>query len=300
MEARVESNLDSGATTPRQRRRNGLGYMVPRILTHAILASVAVLMIFPLLWLISTSFKHPSKQYLWPPQLIPNPFYPQNYVNLFALAPMGMYLINSTKITILSVVGTSVSSTLAAFAFARMRFRGSEVLFSILLATMMLPGAVTLVPTFVVMSKLGWIDTHAPLIIPNFFGSAFFVFLTRQHFRSIPQDFVDAAQIDGAGFFRIYSTIFLPLSMPILTTIAVLTFLWSWNDLFGPLIYLNTQSKMTVQLGLAYLRGRAGTGVGQFGTIMAGAFLGLVPTLLLYFFGQKQFVQGLTRSALKG
>jgi ABC-type glycerol-3-phosphate transport system permease component len=165
---------------------------------------------------------------------------------------------------------------------------------------MMLPGAVTLVPTFVVMSKLGWVDTHAPLIIPNFFGSAFFVFLARQHFRSIPQDFVDAAQMDGAGFFRIYWQIFLPLSLPILTTMAVLTFLWSWNDLFGPLIYLNTQTKMTVQLGLAYLRGRSGTGVEQFGTIMAGAFLGLVPTLVLYFVGQKQFVQGLTRSALKG
>lgn len=280
--------------------RTSLRRVLPQVLIHAVLASVAVLMIFPLLWLISTSLKHPSKQYLWPPQLIPNPWYPQNYIDLFALAPMGLYLINSTKITLLSVLGTSLSSTLAAFAFARMRFRGSGALFSILLATMMLPGAVTLVPTFVVMSKLGWVDTHAPLIVPNFFGSAFFVFLARQYFLTIPQDFVDAAKIDGAGFLHIYWMIFLPLSVPILTTIAVLTFLWNWNDLFGPLIYLNTQTKMTVQLGLAYLRGRSGTGVEQFGKIMAGAFLGLLPTLLLYFFGQKHFVQGLTRSALKG
>ena len=274
--------------------------LAPRVLTHAVLLAVAVLMIFPLLWMISTSLKAPSKQYLWPPQLIPNPWYPLNYINLFALAPMGMYLVNSTKITVLSVIGTSISSSLAAFAFARMRFRGSNLLFSLLLATMMLPGAVTLVPTFVVMSRLGWVDTHAPLIVPNFFGSAFFVFLARQYFRSIPQDFVDAAQMDGAGFFRIYWQIFLPLSAPILTTMAVLTFLWTWNDLFGPLIYLNTQTKMTVQLGLAYLRGRSGTGVERFGTIQAGAFLGLLPTLLLYFVGQRQFVQGLTRSALKG
>ncbi len=273
---------------------------IPRLLTHLVLMSFAVLMIFPLLWMVSTSLKHPGKQYLWPPQLIPNPVHFENYINLFALAPMGMYLLNSTKITLLSMLGVSISSSLAAFAFARMRFRGSRFLFSILLATMMLPGAVTLVPTFVIMRLLGWVDTHAPLIVPNFFGSAFFVFLLRQHFLSIPQDFVDAAQIDGAGFFRIYWMIFLPLSKPILTTVAVLTFLWTWNDLFGPLIYLNTQSKMTVQLGLAYLRGRSGTGVERFGTIMAGAFLGLLPTLTLYFIGQKHFVQGLTRSALKG
>jgi ABC-type glycerol-3-phosphate transport system permease component len=298
----TDLQLAHPAAQAERRSSRGLSWrrVLPRILTHTILALVAVLMIFPLLWLISTSLKHPSKQYLWPPQLIPNPWYPQNYVELFALAPMGMYLLNSTKITVLSVIGTSISSTLAAFAFARMRFRGSGFLFSILLATMMLPGAVTLVPTFVVMTKLHWVDTHAPLIVPNFFGSAFFVFLARQYFRSVPQDLVDAAQMDGAGFFRIYWNIFLPLSAPILTTIAVLTFLGSWNDLFGPLIYLNTQSKMTVQLGLAYLRGRSGTGVESFGKIMAGAFLGLLPTLLLYFFGQKHFVQGLTRSALKG
>ncbi|NLE43514.1 MAG: carbohydrate ABC transporter permease [Chloroflexi bacterium] len=277
-----------------------VGRFVRQGLLHAVLGANAILMIFPLLWMISTSLKAPSKQYLWPPQLIPNPLYPENYVNLFALAPMGKYMLNSTKITVLSMIGVILSSSLAAFAFARMRFRGRDVFFSILLATMMLPGAVTLVPTFVIMRLLGWVDTHAPLIIPSFFGSAFYVFLIRQYFLSIPQDFVDAAQIDGADFFTIYWRIFLPLSRPILTTVAVLTFLGSWNDLFGPLIYLNTQEKMTVQLGLAYLRGRAGTGVEQFGTIMAGAFLGLVPTLVLYFFGQKYFVQGLARSALKG
>ena len=286
----------------RKTRRSGVNLrrITPRVLTHLVLMSVAVLMLFPLLWMVSTSLKAPGKQYLWPPQIIPNPLYPQNYVNLFALAPMGMYLLNSTKITVLSVIGTSLSSSLAAFAFARMRFRGKEALFVILLATMMLPGAVTLIPTFVIMRLLGWVDTHAPLIVPSFFGSAFYVFLIRQYFRSIPQDLVDSAQIDGANFFRIYWNIFLPLGAPILTTVAVLTFLGTWNDLFGPLIYLNTQSKMTVQLGLAYLRGRAGTGVERFGTIMAGAFLGLVPTLVLYFFGQKYFVQGLARSALKG
>ena len=271
-----------------------------RALTHAVLIAMAVMMIFPLLWLISTSFKSPAKQMLWPPQLIPNPFYPRNYRDLFIIAPMGKYLLNSFKISTLSVLGVSFSSSLAAFAFARMRFRGREVLFGILLATMMLPYAVTVIPTFVIMKYLGWLNTHYPLIVPSFFGSAYFVFLLRQSYRAIPQDLYDSAMIDGASFFRIYWGIFIPLGMPALVTVALFAFLGSWNDLFGPLIYLSSQEKMTVALGLTYLRGRAGTGVEKVGVIMAGSMLGVVPMLLLYGFGQKYFIQGLARTGLKG
>jgi multiple sugar transport system permease protein len=274
--------------------------MAPRVAAHVVLILMAVTMIFPLLWLVSTSLKHPGKQYLWPPQLIPNPFYPQNYVDLFALAPMGTYLTNSLKIAILSVIGTTFSSSVAAFAFARMRFRGRNAVFAALLATMMLPGAVTIIPTFIIMRSLGWIDTHYPLIVPAYFGSAWNVFLLRQAYMGIPQDLVDAAKIDGAGFFRIYWQLFLPLGMPILTTVGLLAFLGSWNDLFGPLIYLSNQYKMTVALGLTYLRGRAGTGTGRYGIIMAGSLLGVAPSLLLYSFGQRYFMQGLARTGLKG
>jgi ABC-type glycerol-3-phosphate transport system permease component len=258
------------------------------------------MMVFPLMWLISTSLKAPAKQMLWPPQLIPNPLYPKNYSDLFVLAPMGNYLFNSFKISTLSVIGVCFSSSLAAFAFARMRFRGREVLFGILLATMMLPYAVTVIPTFVIMKNLGWLNTHYPLIVPSFFGSAYFVFLLRQNYRAIPQDLFDSAMIDGAGFFRIYYSIFVPLGMPALVTVALFAFLGSWNDLFGPLIYLSSQEKMTVALGLTYLRGRAGTGVERVGVIMAGSMLGVVPMLLLYGFGQKYFIQGLARTGLKG
>ncbi len=276
------------------------GKLLSRLLTHAILLGMAILMIFPLVWLVSTSLKHPGKQMLWPPQIIPNPVYLQNYVDLFALAPMELYLLNSFKIATLSVLGTCLSSSLAAFAFARMRFRGRDVIFAILLATMMLPYAVTVIPTFVIMRNLNWLDTHYPLIVPAYFGSAFNVFLLRQAYRAIPQDLVDAAMIDGAGFFHIYRRIFIPLGMPILATVALFAFLGSWNDLFGPLIYLSTQTKMTVALGLTYLRGRAGTGTGRIGIIMAGSLLGVVPMLVLYGFGQKYFVQGLARTGLKG
>jgi len=274
--------------------------LATRAVTHAVLIAMAAMMVFPLVWLNSTSLKSPGKQMVWPPQFIPNPFYPRNYKDLFILAPMGRYLFNSFKISTLSVLGVCFSSSLAAFAFARMRFRGREALFAVLLATMMLPYAVTVIPTFVIMKYLGWLNTHYPLIVPSFFGSAYFVFLLRQSYRAIPQDLFDSAMIDGASFFRIYWGIFIPLGMPALVTVALFAFLGSWNDLFGPLIYLSSQEKMTVALGLTYLRGRAGTGVEKVGVIMAGSMLGVVPMLLLYGFGQKYFIQGLARTGLKG
>jgi multiple sugar transport system permease protein len=267
---------------------------------HTILIVVAVGMVFPLLWMLASSFKSPAQQITWPPQFIPRPFYPLNFVNLFALAPMGMYLLNSLKIAGVSVIGICFSSSLAAFAFARMRFRGKNLIFALLLATMMIPGATTVIPTFVIFRNLGWIDTHNPLIVPSFFGSAYMVFLLRQAYMAIPQDLMDAAEMDGAGFFFIYLKIFIPLGMPILTTVAMLTFLGNWNDLFGPLIYLSTQDKMTVQLGLAFLRGRSGTGVEKYGVIMAGSLMGVVPMLIMYALGQKYFVKGLTRTGIKG
>jgi ABC-type glycerol-3-phosphate transport system permease component len=276
------------------------GKILSQVTTHLVLVLIAVMMIFPLLWLISTSLKHPSKQMLWPPQLIPNPLHWQNYVDLFRLAPMGTYLLNSFKVASLSVVGTCLSSSLAAFAFARMRFRGRDILFAILLGTIMLPYAVTVIPTFVIMRQLNWLDTHYPLIVPAYFGSAFNVFLLRQAYRAIPQELVDAAMIDGASFFHIYSRIFIPLGMPALATVALFAFLGSWNDLFTPLIYLSTQAKMTVALGLTYLRGRAGTGTETIGIIMAGSLLGIVPMLFLYAFGQRYFVQGLAKTGIRG
>ena len=269
-------------------------------LIHTILIACAITMLFPLLWLVSTSLKHPGKQFIFPPQLLPDPVYWQNYTELFNIAPMGRYLWNSFEISVLSTLGTCLSSAIGAFAFARMRFRGREFLFIVLLMTMMIPFQVTVIPTFVIMRYLGWIDTHAALIVPNFFGSAFSVFLLRQFYRTIPQDMMDAATIDGAGFLRIFWEIFIPLGMPALATVAVFAFLGSWNDLFGPLIFLNSQDQMTVTLGLTYLKGRAGTGGGRWGVIMAGSLLGIVPMLLLYAFGQKYFVQGLARAGLKG
>ena len=269
-------------------------------LTYLLIATVALIAIFPILWAISTAFKTPQQQYQWPPRLIPSPIYLQNFSRLFEIMKMGRYLFNSTTVAVLSMIGMCISSSLAAYAFARLRFRGRDFLFGVLLATMMIPFALTMIPTFLVFTRLKLVDTLVPLIAPNWFGNAFMVFLLRQAYMAIPQDMVDAAKLDGASHFQIFLNIFVPLTMPTLVTVALLQFLFSWNDLLGPLIYINNPDLYTVQRGLSLLLGRAGTGIDKRGVSIAGALLGMVPMLAMYLFGQRYFITGLTRSGIKG
>jgi len=276
----------------RKRVRNSPAYIL------AIL--VSLLAIFPILWAISSALKSPQQQYQWPPQLVPWPIYLGNFSRLFEIMPMGRYLVNSTTISVLSMVGMCISSSMAAYAFARLHFRGRDLLFGVLLATMMIPYAITMIPTFLIFSRLKLVDTYIPLIAPNWLGSAFMVFLLRQAYMAIPQELVDAAKLDGASHFHIFLRIFVPLTMPTMVTVALLQFLFSWNDLLGPLIYINNPDLYTVQRGLSLLLGRAGTGIDRRGISMAGALLGMVPMLALYIFGQRYFISGLTRSGLKG
>jgi multiple sugar transport system permease protein len=273
---------------------------VMKVLKYVLLTTVALVVIFPILWAISSAFKTPQAQYQWPPQLIPNPVDFSNLPKLFAIIRMDLYLANSSFISLTSMVGMCISSSMAAYAFARLRFRGREFLFGILLATLMIPYAITMIPTFFIFSKLKLVDTFAPLIIPNWFGSAFTVFLLRQAYLAIPQELVDAAKLDGASHFHIFLRIFVPLTIPTMVTVALLQFLFSWNDLLGPIIYLNNPDLYTVQRGLSMLMGRAGTMIDRRGIIMAGALLGMVPMLALYIFGQRYFINGLTRSGIKG
>ena len=273
---------------------------VNTVLTYVLISAVALVAIFPILWAISSAFKTPQQQYQWPPQLLPWPIYFGNLSRLFEVMPMGRYLINSTFISIWSMVGMCIASSLGAYAFARLRFRGRDFLFGVLLVTMMIPYALTMIPTFLIFTKLKLVDTFVPLIAPNWFGSAFMVFLLRQAYIAIPQDLVDAAKLDGASHFRIFLNIFVPLTLPTLVTVALLQFLFSWNDLLGPLIYINNPNLYTVQRGLSLLLGRAGTGIDRRGISMAGALLGMLPMLTMYLFGQRYFISGLTRSGIKG
>jgi multiple sugar transport system permease protein len=300
METQLDPKLISHSDPYQRKPKLPIRRWLSKAMIHIPLVLCALLMIFPFFWMLSTSLKSPGQQFIFPPKALPAPLYWQNYVDLFALANMGQYLFNSTKIAVLSTIGMCLSSSLAGFAFARLRFPGKEIVFSLLLATLMLPGAVVMVPTFLIIRTLGWIDNHAALIVPSFFGGAFSVFLLRQSYRGIPQELVDAATIDGASLFRIYWQLFIPLGMPALATVAIFNFLGSWNDLLGPLIYLNTTNKMTLTLALTFLRGRSGSTAGHLGVEMAGALLGVIPMLILYFIGQKYFIQGLARMGLKG
>jgi multiple sugar transport system permease protein len=271
-----------------------------KLLAYAVLIAFAFVVLFPILWMVSATLKSPEQQYQWPPQLLPWPIYLGNFAKLLDVMPIGTYLFNSTFVAVASVIGMCLSSSMAAYAIARMNFRGRDTLFAILLATLMIPYAITLIPTFFIITRVGLIDTFWPLILPYWFGSAFMIFLLRQAYRGIPQEMVDAAKIDGASHFQIFTRIFIPLTMPTMVTVALLTFLWSWNDLLGPLVYLNNPDLFTVQRGLAMLTGRSGTGVDRRGIIMAGSLLGMLPILIIYLFGQRYFIQGLTRSGIKG
>jgi multiple sugar transport system permease protein len=264
---------------------------------HLVLILVSIVMAAPMLWTLGTSLKQPGVIFTYPPQWIPNPVDWDNYRQLFIQLPMGIFLLNSFKIATIATIGQVISCAMAAFAFARLRFPARNLLFFILLATLMVPTHVTLIPTFFIMRGLGWIDTHWALTVPWWMGGAFGTFLLRQFFLTIPTEMMEAAKIDGAGYWRIFWRIYMPLSGPALATLAVFTFMFSWNNLLGPLIFLNSTEKMTVTLGLTLLQGQY---YSQWTLLMAGAIVSVIPTLIVFLIAQKYFVEGIVRAGLKG
>ena len=275
-----------------------IGSRAVHVLIYSVLIAVAASMLLPLLWMVSTSLKTRGGLFAYPPRLIPNPPTLENYVRVFEVQPYARFFVNSMKVSCLSTLGTVLSCALGGFTFARLRFRGRGVLFSILMSTMMVPAAATLIPRFILMRNLGWIDTHNALIVPSWTGGAFGVFLMRQFYKTIPQDLVDAGRIDGASFFAIFFRIFLPLGKPVLATLCVLTFMDSWNNLMDPLIFLNSTKLFTVTLGITLFRGRMQEVL--WGPLMAATTLSVVPTMLLFIGAQKHFVQGIVTTGSKG
>jgi multiple sugar transport system permease protein len=233
----------------------------------------------------------------YPPRWFPAEFTLKNYRAIMEFLPLGRMLLNSFTIALSATLGQLISCTLAAYAFARMKFRGQNVLYFILLATMMIPPQVTMIPVFLIMKALGLIDTLYALIVPAFFGGAFGTFLLRQFFSTIPPDLEDAARIDGCGRFRILWRIVLPLSRPALVTLALFTFMAYWNDLLGPVIYLSSVGKATLTIGLANLQSDVLTT--RYDLLMAGSVLSVLPVLILFLFGQRWFVRGIAMTGLK-
>lgn len=273
--------------------------LLGKILTYTLLFAGSALIMLPFFWMISTSLKKQWDVYLFPPVWIPNPPQWQNYVQALSVYPFHLYLFNTLRITMLTVLGATLSSALAAYGFARLRAPGRDLIFLMLLGTMMLPYAVTMVPIFMLFNRLGWVNSFKPLIAPAFFGNVFYIFLLRQFFLTIPRELEQAARIDGCGSFMIFWRIILPLSVPALATVAIFEFMGAWNDFLGPLIYLSDEGKRTVALALAYYQGSARIGP-QMHLMMAVAFVVLIPELFLFFFAQRLFIQGIVFTGVKG
>jgi ABC-type glycerol-3-phosphate transport system permease component len=268
-------------------------------LAYGVIITGAFVVFFPFYWQVSTSLKAPADLFRWPPLWLPFPPHFENYLEVADVVPLGTYAINSLIIVILVIVGTLISCSLAAYGFARLRFPGREVIFLILVSPMILPWAVTMLPQFVMFQRLGWYNSYLPLIVPTFFGDAFFIFLLRQFFMTIPLELEDAARIDGAGFFGTYLRIILPLAGPVLAATAIFRFMWTWNDFFGPLIYVSDQRLFTLPLGLAFFQGSPRSTV-QIHLLMAMAVIVTIPCILIYFIAQRWFVQGIVFTGVKG
>lgn len=269
-----------------------------RLLVFLALCAGAALFAMPFLWMVSTSFKAPEKVMALPPQWIPDPWRPQNYAEALTRLPFGRYLYNTLVITLWSLVGQVGTSALVAYGFARLQFRGRDALFFLMLSTMMLPPVATLIPTYVLYVKLGWVNTFLPLILPAFLGGgAFYIFLLRQFFLTIPKELEDAARVDGDTSFGIFRRIFLPLSKPALATVAIFSFIAHWNDFLTPLIYLRTQEMFTLALGLQTFQGVYAT---HYEWLMAASIVVVLPVLVIFFTCQRFFVQGIVVTGLKG
>ena len=270
-----------------------------KIIGITILGVGGLCMLLPFVFLISSSFKSAAKIYVFPPQIIPNPFRWQNYVEVFTAVPVLNYAKNTLLITIFSTIGTVFSSILAGYAFARLRFKGRDLVFSLLLTTLMLPYVVTMIPIYVMFSKLKWINTLLPLIVPSYFGDAFFIFLLRQFFRTIPMELEDAARIDGAGRLRILFQIMVPLARPAVVVVTIMAVLENWNAFMQPLIFLTKRSVWTLALGLNSLQ-RFETGRDWTHYMMVVGVFMVVPVVILYFLAQREFIQGIVMTGLKG
>lgn len=269
-----------------------------KVLIYGLLLLFSFLFLLPFLWMLRSSMMRMDQIFIIPPVLFPDPVRWENYSEAMTFINFGRYYLNTFFIVIMTVSGTVLTSALAAFSFSRLKWKYRNLIFNILLTSMMLPFAVTMIPMFIGWKTVGAIDTYIPLIVPAWFGGgAYNIFLLRQLFSTIPGAYDEAARIDGAGSFYIFSRIILPLGKPGLVVVAMFSFIGCWNDFLGPLIYLNSEIKYTVALGL---RQFSGTYNAQWGLLMAASTVAILPTLLIFFFGQKYIIGGISVTGVKG
>jgi len=263
---------------------------------YVLLGIGSLAFLFPLVWMLSTALKPDTQLFAYPPEWIPRPPMWGNFKAAIEYFPFWLYFRNSTIVTVLAVFGQVFSASIVAYGFAKLRWPGREVVFFLVLATLMIPSQVTMIPQFVIFTRIGWVDTLLPLIVPSFFGGgAFNVFLFRQYYRTIPREYNDAAKIDGASDWRIFWQIILPQSKPVIATASIFAFLWTWNDFMGPVIYLHSPENFTLPIGLRAFQQQTGT---EWDLLMAASLIVMIPVILLFFFLQRYFVQGMALSGL--
>lgn len=272
--------------------------IIGKIIAYIVITFFGVFLIVPFLWAVSTSLKPTGQEFTYPPKWIPEPFMWENYRIALTTLPFHTFLKNTVIITAFATVGSVITASLAGYAFARLQFPGKNFLFMLCISTMMLPYVVTLVPTFILFRWLGWVDTLYPLIVPSWFGGgAFFIFLCRQFFMTLPLDYDDAAKIDGASEWYVYSRIIMPLSQPVVITMLIFNFVNHWNDFMGPLIFLHSMEKKTISIGLRTYLGVEGT---DWNYLMAASVATIIPVLIIFFVAQRYFIKGVVMSGLAG
>lgn len=271
-------------------KKTSVNRQTKKILSYVLMTVIGIILIIPLLWMVFTSLKPMEEIVRYPPTFFPEKIVWENYLDTIAAFPFWRYARNTLFITVLVAIGNVLSNSFIAYGFAKLDFPGKKLMFALVLSTMMIPGFVTMIPQYVLFSKIGWVGTYLPLIVPSFFGNAFNIFLMRQFYLSINNELIEAAEIDGANHLYIWSHLMLPLTKPALITIAINSFNAAWNDFLGPLLYIQDQEKYTLQIGLQVFQNQATT---QWNYLMAGATLVLIPTILLFFFAQRYFIEGM-------
>ena len=290
--------------TTQERTLHIVKQVIIEFIKYTLIIVLSLSFIFPFFWMASSAMKDDTQVYVSPPVWIPNPAYPENFINAWSLLDFNRFAFNTVfKYAIPAMIGTLLSTSVIAYGFSRIKWPGRDLLFGVCLATLMIPSQVRLIPLFIIFKELGWVGTYLPLTVPAFFGNAFFIFLMRQFFMSIPSELSDAARVDGANEFTIMWRVILPLAKPALAVVALFTLLNTWNDYFGPLIYVNTEAQYTLALGINRLRG-ALTEVGAqqlgFPYLMAVSTIVTLPILIAFFFAQRTFIEGISLSGLKG
>ncbi len=278
-----------------KRTRRFIGHTI----VYIFMTGMGFIFLIPLFWMVSTSLKTFQQTWAWPPIWIPKPIVWRNYVELFEVAPFALFIRNTLILVFWDIIGSTLSDAMVGYGFARIRFKGREFMFMVLLATLMIPGEVTMIPRFLLFKYLGWYNTYLPLVVPQFFGGAFHIFLIRQYMRTIPLDLDDAARIDGANRFQIWYRIILPLCVPPLTIVVVHSFMASWNAFMGPLIYLNDSKKYPLAVALNMLRATV-HGQTNWNLLMAGSLISVIPCIIIYYFAQNKLIGGIASVGLKG